>query len=112
MLRTFSVTCCGAAFVLAMIASPAIAQSAAHTSTHAAHQAVDVTTDAGITSAVKSRLVTDKTVSGLKIDVDTKDGVVTLNGTVPTKAEADRAASLARETKGVKRVVNNLKIAA
>jgi hypothetical protein len=37
-------------------------------------------------------------VSGLKIDVDTKAGVVTLNGMVATKAEADRAVSLARDT--------------
>jgi len=104
MLRTFSVTCCGAAFVVAMIASPAIAKSAAHTSPHAAHQAVDVTTDAGITSAVKSRLVTDKTVSGLKIDVDTKDGVVTLRGRVSSAAERAEAVRLARTTTGVKSV--------
>jgi osmotically-inducible protein OsmY len=67
-------------------------------------------TDAAITSAVKAKFLADTAVSGLKIDVDTKDGVVTLNGMVATKAEADRAMSLARESDGVKRVVSNLRI--
>lgn len=67
-------------------------------------------TDATITSAVKAKLLADTAVSGLKIDVDTNSGVVTLNGTVAAKAEADRAVSLARETDGVTRVVSNLRI--
>jgi hypothetical protein len=37
-------------------------------------------------------------------------GVVTLKSTVSTRAEADRAVMLARETKGVTRVVNNLRV--
>ena len=65
--------------------------------------------DAAITSSVKTKFLADAAVSGLKIDVDTKDGVVTLDGTVATKAEADRAVSLARDTDGVTRVVNNLR---
>ncbi len=69
-----------------------------------------VVVDAAVTSAVKTKLLADTAVSGLKIDVDTTDGIVTLNGLVATKAEADRADSLARETNGVKRVVNNLRI--
>jgi hyperosmotically inducible periplasmic protein len=72
----------------------------------------EVVSDSAITAAVKSKMLADTTAPGLKIDVDTKDGVVTLNGTVRTKAEADRAMALARETNGVKRVVNNLKIQA
>lgn len=67
--------------------------------------------DAGVTAAVKAKFLADTAVSGLKIDVDTSDGVVTLTGTVATKAEADRAVMLARETGGVTRVVNNLRIA-
>jgi hyperosmotically inducible periplasmic protein len=59
---------------------------------------------------VKTKLLADTTVSGLKIDVDTKDGVVTLNRMVANKAEADRAMSLARDSAGVKRVVSNLRI--
>ncbi len=76
----------------------------------AAHHAADVVTDGAITSAVKAQFLADPKVSGLKIDVDTKDGVVTLNGTVKTKDESNKAMFMAHETKGVKSVVNNLKI--
>ena len=69
-------------------------------------------TDAAITTAVKTKLLADGKTPGLKIDVDTKDGVVTLSGTVKTRAEADKAVADTRNTKGVKRVVNNLKVAA
>jgi osmotically-inducible protein OsmY len=76
----------------------------------AAERTGAVLTDAAITSAVKAKFLADTAVSGLKIDVDTKDGVVTLNGMVATKAEADRAMSLARESDGVKRVASKLRI--
>ena len=69
-----------------------------------------VTTDAAVTSAVKTRFLADAAVSALRIDVDTKDSVVTLNGTVSTKAEAERAVSVARDTTGVSRVVDNLRV--
>ena len=67
-------------------------------------------TDAAITSAVKAKFLADTTVKGLKIDVDTSSGMVTLNGTVSSRAEADRAMTLARNTDGVKGVHSNLKI--
>ena len=70
----------------------------------------NITGDAGITSAVKAKLLADSMVSGLRIDVDTEDGVVTLTGMVKSKAEADRAVMLARSTENVTRVVNNLKV--
>jgi hyperosmotically inducible periplasmic protein len=69
-----------------------------------------VLTDAAVTSTVKAKLLADTAVSGLKIDVDTKDGVVTLSGMVDTRVEADRAMSLTRESAGVKRVVSNLRV--
>ena len=68
-------------------------------------------TDAAITTAVKTKLLADSKTPGLKIDVDTNDGVVTLSGTVPSKAVADKAVADARGTKGVGRVVNHLKVA-
>jgi osmotically-inducible protein OsmY len=67
-------------------------------------------TDAAITSAVKAKFLADGTVKGLQIDVDTNAGMVTLNGTVTSRAEADRAMMLARNTDGVKGVHSNLKI--
>ena len=72
----------------------------------------EVVTDAAITSAVKTKFLAEPGVSGLKIDVDTNNHVVTLSGTVKSKAEANKAMEIARDTKGVKRVVNKLKVAA
>ena len=67
-------------------------------------------TDAAITSAVQAKFLADTAVKGLKIDVDTSGGMVTLNGTVSSRAEADRAMNLARDTAGVKGVHSNLKV--
>jgi hyperosmotically inducible protein len=66
--------------------------------------------DAGITTAVKTKMLGDTTVAGLKIDVDTKDGVVTLTGNVASAAEKARAVEIARETSGVKSVSDRLKV--
>jgi hyperosmotically inducible protein len=70
-----------------------------------------VMTDAAITSAVKTKFLADPDVSGLKIDVDTSNGVVTLTGMLPARTEKQRAINLARETSGVKSVVDRLKVA-
>ena len=70
----------------------------------------DATKDAALTAAVKSKFLADTKISGLKIDVDTRLGIVTLNGTVPTAAEKQRAVAVAKETDGVKKVVDNLKV--
>ena len=86
------------------------ARDAAASADRATDRAQGTAGDAAITSAVKSKLLADTTVAGLKIDVDTNGGVVTLSGRAGTQAESDRAASLARDTTGVSRVVNNLKI--
>ncbi len=66
--------------------------------------------DAGITTAIKTKMLADTTVSGLKIDVDTTNAVVTLKGDVSSAAEKRRAIELARETNGVKSVKDELKI--
>src|SRR4029450_11685070 len=81
-------------------------------SENAAEKTGEVVTDAAVTSAVKTKFLAEPGVSGLKIDVDTNDHVVTLTGTVKSKAEAEKAVAIARDTKGVKRVVNHLKVAA
>jgi len=69
-----------------------------------------VVADAAITTAVKAKFLADTTVSGLKINVDTSDGIVTLTGNVGSRAEADSAVMMARNTEGVSRVVNNLRV--
>lgn len=66
--------------------------------------------DVAITTQVKSKLLGDTNTPGLKIDVDTKDGVVTLTGTVPSAAEKQRAVELAQATDGVKSVVDRIKV--
>jgi osmotically-inducible protein OsmY len=76
----------------------------------AADRAGAAVTDAAVTSAVKAKFLADTSVKGLAIDVDTNAGVVTLNGNVSTRAEAERAMTLARNTEGVKNVVDNLKV--
>lgn len=91
-------------------AAKAESREAKEKAENAADKAGNVLTDAAVTTAVKSKFLADTTVKGLNIDVDTKDGVVTLNGSVTSKAEADQAIALARETSGVKRVVNNLRM--
>jgi osmotically-inducible protein OsmY len=70
----------------------------------------EVFDDAGITMAVKGRLLDDPQVKGLGIDVDTREGVVYLTGSVHSPAEQQRAVELARGTEHVRDVVNNLTI--
>lgn len=76
----------------------------------AANKTGAVITDAAITTAVKSKLLADPTVGGLKIDVDTEGHIVTLTGRVSSRAEAMQAVKLARNTEGVERVVDNLRV--
>jgi hyperosmotically inducible protein len=70
-----------------------------------------VVTDAAMTAAVKSKLLADEKVAGLKIDVDTKNAVVTLTGDVRSQAEADAAIRITRGTEGVRNVVSKLRVA-
>ena len=67
-------------------------------------------TDAGITTSVKSKLTADDLVKARNIDVDTKDHVVTLNGTVQSPEEEAQALQIARGTKGVTSVVDNINV--
>ncbi|HJR57801.1 MAG TPA: BON domain-containing protein [Vicinamibacterales bacterium] len=76
----------------------------------AAGQAGDAAANAALTSKVKTKFLADTAISGLRIDVDSNNGVVTLTGTVPSAAEKDKALKVARETDGVKSVVDRLKV--
>jgi len=66
--------------------------------------------DATITARVKTSLLNDPQVGGMKIDVDTTQGVVTMSGIVKSQAEADRAVQLARQANGVKDVKSTLQV--
>lgn len=64
--------------------------------------------DAAITAAVSARLAGDPDLSAIKIDVDTRDGKVTLSGPAPSEAARARAAELAISVKGVLGIDNQL----
>ena len=66
--------------------------------------------DATITASVKSKLVADKAANLTRVDVDTNNGTVYLNGTVDSAEQKSRAERLAWQAQGVKSVVNNLQV--
>ena len=66
--------------------------------------------DAQLTAKIKAKMALDDSVSALAIDIDSDAGIVTLSGTVRSTAEHQRAVQLARETEGVKRVVDRLAV--
>lgn len=66
--------------------------------------------DATTTARVKFALLANKSADGLKIDVDTENGVVALEGSVASKQERALAEQIAENTEGVKNVENHLKV--
>lgn len=60
--------------------------------------------DTWITTKVKSSLLADSDVSGLDLEVETVNGVVTLTGQVDEQAQIDRATEIARDIEGVTEV--------
>jgi hyperosmotically inducible protein len=67
-------------------------------------------TDDYITDAVRQKLAADQVVKGGAIDVQVKDGVVTLKGKVQEPKQKNKASRLAKKVKGVKQVVDELTI--
>ena len=68
--------------------------------------------DADISQDVQKRLLSSAAVTSRGLGVSVQGGVVTLTGKVASWAEMREAGLLARETRGVKRVENNLKVEA
>jgi len=64
--------------------------------------------DASITTAVKAKFVEDKTVDAGAIKVETLHGTVALSGFAKSPAEKAKAEYIARNTKGVREVRNNI----
>jgi hyperosmotically inducible protein len=67
-------------------------------------------TDKWITNKIHSQFVLEDALEGSNVDVDTANGVVTLNGTVVTEAGRARALAIARSTDGARSVVDKLRI--
>ena len=68
--------------------------------------------DATITAKVKTELAQDPDLSALKINVDTVNGKVTLNGPAPTTVARDRAETIAKAVQGVTEVHTQLVVTA
>jgi hyperosmotically inducible protein len=98
--RFIRITC----FALAL-AGPAVL-----TTTACGKSVGNVIDDATITGRVKTAFLNDPDVAGLKIDVDTFKGLVTLSGTVESRSEADKAIAIARRTDGVRDVKSTLQV--
>ena len=67
--------------------------------------------DAGITAAVKAKMAEDKNVSATSISVETLNGTVQLSGFAKSQTEKNQAENIARNTKHVREVRNNIVIA-
>jgi hyperosmotically inducible protein len=66
--------------------------------------------DGAITTTVKTKLVADSGLKGFGISVTTFKGQVTLSGEVKSASERKKAVKIAQTTKGVRKVVNKIKV--
>ena len=66
--------------------------------------------DTTITTRVKTSMLNDPAVGGMKIDVETSKGVVTLSGRVTNQADHDQALALAHKVDGVTEVKDALQV--
>lgn len=87
-------------------------QSAESSGKDMASKAGEKIDDLTITTTVTAGLAKDPDLSALKINVDTRNGAVTLIGSAPTEAARDKAATVAKAVKGVNSVDNKLVVKA
>src|SRR5262245_59599751 len=87
------------------------AKKAGKATKDAAGEVGEAVTDAWLTTTIKTDMVNEDALKGSDINVDTNEHVVTLKGTVATPAGRTRALAIAKGTKGVKKVIDNLTIA-
>lgn len=66
--------------------------------------------DGSITVKVKTAILTDPALKPLEINVETKDGVVTLMGAVDSETLKERATQIAQSVSGVKSVDDKLTV--
>ena len=88
------------------------AASAEATAKQAADTAKGAIDDASITAQVNAGLAKDPDLSAVKINVDTVNGKVTLNGPAPSTVARDRAETIAKAVGGVTSVNNQLVVSA
>ncbi len=66
--------------------------------------------DAGISLLIKKEFMKDREIKAFTIDVDTFQGMVTLNGVVANENQSRRAVEIAGSVEGVKLIKNNLQL--
>jgi hyperosmotically inducible periplasmic protein len=76
----------------------------------AADKAATMVGDAAITGKVKAAMIAEPGLKSMQIDVDTKNGIVTLTGTVDTALDKERALQLAQTVNGVVSVVDRMSL--
>ena len=76
----------------------------------AAEKTGEFLSDSALTAKVKTALIAEKDLKSMAINVDTKDGVVTLTGELPTAASVTQAETATKNVKGVKAVQNQLTV--
>lgn len=91
----------------AVMGAPA---SSGTTASNAGTTLGDRVDDGQITARVNAGLAADSNLSAIRIDVDTKDGVVTLTGPVPNATAKERAEEIAKGVNEVKSVRNELTV--
>lgn len=97
--------------ILAVVATISSACSGAATEPVRDRSAGDVMRDAVITARLETTYLFNRHLSALAIDVETRDGIVTLQGAVPGDIQRDLAAAIARNVDGVVQVRDELRIA-
>ena len=88
---------CGALVVLLLLAGVCLA-------------AEKPLTDDAVYNQVRIKLADDPVVKGGGIQVDVKQGVVTLSGTVELEIQREKAVKVAKKVKGVKEVINHIEL--
>ena len=71
----------------------------------------EFTDDIAVQTKVKTKLIRDEDINGLRINVEVTRGVVTLYGRIPSKYARDKAVGLVRDIRGVKAVEDRLIVA-
>jgi osmotically-inducible protein OsmY len=66
--------------------------------------------DAALTTHVKARLIAAPDLGGIRIHVSSRDGQVTLTGTVTSQEFRNQAETITRRTDGVREVINQLQV--
>lgn len=95
---------------LAVVAAFSLGCSQASSKADTGRTASDAIRDASITMRIKTTYLFSRHLNPFRINADTRDGVVTLQGTVPSDIHRDLAVEIARNVEGVTEVENGLRL--